>query len=335
MTYAYTYENDQEIAALYLAGENGKEIARRFGIADGTVYKALERQGVARRNGGRRGPWENTDQNRRDLIEAYEAGTGITRLAERFHISKRRATQILNESGVTWRHPGGKRRFGDEDAAEFARAYLAGETLEQIGQRHNVSYVVIRQYLLRSGVTLRPVGAPAFWTDERKSEAVRRYKSGEQLQNIAAAMGCGRDTVARTLMELGVHEKKKMKRRGEDHHSWQGGRVIDGAGYVRVRVRDEDRHLADETRTGYVMEHRLVMARILGRRLLKSETVHHINGDKADNEPENLQLRQGKHGNGVTLRCSSCGSHDIEAIPLAEQNRDDHVAPDPALAGDR
>jgi uncharacterized protein (DUF1330 family) len=93
-------------------------------------------------------------------------------------------------------------------------------------------------------------------------------------------------------------------------------------GYVLVRVDQADpiaRRMASQQ--GYVAEHRLLVAHSLGRALLATEQVHHINGQKSDNRLENLELRTKPHGPGVTLECRSCGSRDVQAVPLSAAER--------------
>lgn len=60
------------------------------------------------------------------------------------------------------------------------------------------------------------------------------------------------------------------------------------AGYRYVPVAEVEQHLVGGS--AYAAEHRLVMARALGRPLRDDENVHHRNGDRADNRPENLEL---------------------------------------------
>ena len=81
---------------------------------------------------------------------------------------------------------------------------------------------------------------------------------------------------------------------GRPYKQWQRRReVTTGSGcvshgYWKVGVPDELLHLTRGER--HVGEHRLVMAQSPGRPLERDEVVHHRNGDRLDNRPENLEL---------------------------------------------
>lgn len=69
--------------------------------------------------------------------------------------------------------------------------------------------------------------------------------------------------------------------------NWRGGRSVASNGYVLVHV-GKAHPLADVR--GYAYEHRLVAERTLGRSLRAGEIVHHRDGDKQNNAPENLEV---------------------------------------------
>ena len=75
-----------------------------------------------------------------------------------------------------------------------------------------------------------------------------------------------------------------MKPRNFRH--WKGGKTIGGKGYIYSYAPDHPFRVDNR----YVMEHRLVVEKSLGRFLKPSEIVHHKNGIVTDNRIENLEL---------------------------------------------
>jgi len=92
---------------------------------------------------------------------------------------------------------------------------------------------------------------------------------------------------------------------GAQNNRWNGGRMISGS-YIQIRLQPDDPYYPMATHRGYAWEHRLVMAKHIGRCLLKSEHVHHLNGIRTDNRIENLELlSQANHSIKTTL-CAHC-----------------------------
>jgi hypothetical protein len=251
-----------------------------------------------------------TDQQ---IIDLYRELNGGNEVARRLRVHERTVYAVLAAAGIE-RDGQAKRRLFQMRAEieNVVEAYKGGAPATGIATRYGCSVGAILDLLRRERVPLR--GSKERLTARDKAEIKRLYESGMQFREVAKQSGKHFNTV-RLLLNKEHPEIIRSKIVGPGGPRWKGGRSMHH-GYIYVWIAADDPMSEMAHKSGYVAEHRLVMARKLGRPLRPTETVHHIDGDKANNKPSNLQLRQGRHGKHVAMCCLACGSFNIGHAPI-------------------
>lgn len=129
-----------------------------------------------------------------------------------------------------------------------------------------------------------------------------------------ACVGCGKErwVALKWGVPVNLHCQKcgcgSNKPSGAANNFWKGGRQIREDGYILICLARDDFFYAMANSKGCVLEHRLVMAKHLGRNLHSWELVHHKGTkypigsveNKQDNRIENLMIIvTGQKGNGA------------------------------------
>jgi hypothetical protein len=115
-------------------------------------------------------------------------------------------------------------------------------------------------------------------------------------------------------------------RRNQGNPNWKGGRHKLANGYVEIMLQPNDIYFSMANQIHYIREHRLVMAKSLGRLLSHTEHVHHINGIRDDNRRENLELISPADHTTYKQMCAHCGLRkEIRLLRLQVKEQSEQI----------
>jgi len=245
-----------------------------------------------------------------------EFGTGSA-VKTKLDVSHSTAYRLLEQGGITL--PGRTEtkpcriKVKGDLADVIVKDYLSGLNWRELEDKHNVGQYSMREAVRRAGIPLRDHGGQRRRVHDYEEIEICRLYTEENFSQaqIATKLGSGQAVISRVLRKNGIKNKQNVS--GENHGSWDGGRSKRKDGYILVM---DNTFPTMITRIGYVLEHRLNMAKYLNRPLEKWESVHHIDGNRSNNDISNLQLRIGQHGSGVVYCCSECGTSKVKPVRI-------------------
>ncbi|HCF2632799.1 TPA: HNH endonuclease [Pseudomonas aeruginosa] len=158
----------------------------------------------------------------------------------------------------------------------------ASEVAKLAGCDRSHVYRCIERYSLKLKQRAKPASRPSL-----KQQILDLACADRTSAEIAALLGCSDKHVQNTLRTHNADRLSRGGRFGELNHSYQAGRIVDLDGYALVQAPPGH---PQARKTGLMFQHRLIAEQKIGRYLLPSEVVDHIDGLHLHNDPENLRV---------------------------------------------
>jgi len=209
---------------------------------------------------------------------------------------------------------------------ELSNKYKSGASVSQLMAESGLSRYKIMSSFLRTGTQLRENAQARVPVELRPDEVPEEHREsfhfetqfvdgvGAKRRGLVIERDCNycpntyTVPVAQIRGDLGRGRKMRPGKCGDCR-----GSFVTKDGYVWIHKPDHP----NAYNKRYVPEHILAMEKHLNRYLDSThESVHHIDGDRSNNDISNLQLRTRYHGKGQQRVCGDCGSTNIVSQKL-------------------
>jgi hypothetical protein len=187
---------------------------------------------------------------------------------------------------------------------DLIKFYDSGMSLAEIGKMLGCHGEAVRYRLIRANHPIRSRAEGNALSIKRRNSKIidditGLYKEGFSMREIGSRFHRDPITIRKYLLmndcclrSHGENQRVNPKRCGSNSPKWKGGIRHTGTGYIQLLRKD---HPHGDQR-GYVMEHLLVWEETYRKTLPDGYVIHHLNGIRSDNRPQNLfAMKRGEH----------------------------------------
>ena len=225
-------------------------------------------------------------------------------------VSRNTASKVLRNAGIDTDVSGRtfeKAKAGMSDA-DF-KMFLLSEYCEKeksystIAEELGVSVSTVGNYLKKFGIQPRPRERATpkkmaavtsvrdklgMTEDEFRAYLTQKYENGYSMGEIANEIGMTASGVRRYFEKYDIKRRTNTAFMADPSKcpTWKGGKRITNHGYVEIYCPNHP----NSNKRHCVYEHQLVVEDHIGRFISKGEVVHHIDGNKQNNNISNLLL---------------------------------------------
>ena len=290
----------QAIVDEYRQGIAVAALSKKYRVAEHSLYRLIKNADAVRSK------FALSPEQEQEMIERYQQKElAMPALAQAFSVCTHTIRKTLRRHGLYQ----GPRRLSAEERVQLVQQYQDGLSVPQLshtwGKSENSLYAILREAgvvcdLARYERGKAPYVPPPKFNVHEEQQILQVYISGVSASALARRYKCS----AGTIHAIVRRHDGVVRSRGATatwsgpppiharYPQWWRARTRDRiGGYTNILLDERHPFFKEMTRDGgYVFEHRLVVAEQLNRPLLSCESVHHRNGLRDHNDPDNLEL---------------------------------------------
>ena len=197
-----TQEDHKKIIELRQQGKSYPAIAEKVGCCSASVGMFLRNLNVPIRV---QGPDVHSDEGQRQIVELYNDGMSLAKIATEFRCRSTVVRSILQKHDVKIRLPGDTGRpivLTPEDKRRMAELYVGGLTCQKIADLFGCCVACVSTTLRKLGVKARVFGVTI--PKEKHPQIIQMYETGQSCETIAKEFGCSHTNIYRILQKHDV-----------------------------------------------------------------------------------------------------------------------------------